>query len=230
MSSDVGEIGENYRSVCARIARAAEASQLGQVVSLIAVSKFQPIESVEALYRLGHRDFGENYVQDLIKRAEELKQRGCGELRWHFIGHLQTNKVKALLPYVVSIHSVDSVKLAREISKRWTGVEALPIFVEVNIDEEPSKAGFKSGEVLAGLEEIARLPGILVQGLMCVPSEEGDPGGAFRKLRELSLRAGALTQGKLSMGMSSDFEVAIREGATHVRVGSLIFGERPISP
>ncbi|MGK5085980.1 YggS family pyridoxal phosphate-dependent enzyme [Bdellovibrionota bacterium FG-2] len=220
-------LDENYRGVCARIVGA---SRPGQVVTLVAVSKFQTDDSVEALYRLGHRDFGESYVQDLVKRAGELKRRGCGEMRWHFIGHLQTNKVKALLPWVISIHSVDSVKLAREISKRWGAPEALPIFVEVNIDEEPSKAGFKSSDVLGGLEEIARLPGISVQGLMCVPSEEGDPAIAFRRLRELSLRAGALTQGALSMGMSSDFEMAIREGATHVRVGGFIFGERPISP
>lgn len=200
-------------------------------VTLLAVSKTHPAEAIEALYRLGHRDFGENYVQELVAKAEDLKARGITDIRWHFIGHLQTNKAKALAPYLFAIHSIDSEKLARELAKRHEAAgSAQPIraFIEVNIDEEESKSGVAPSEAPALAETLSKLPQLDLRGLMCIPSSEGGQSGeAFRKLRELELRCRPWTKGELSMGMTQDFETAIREGSTHVRVGTAIFGSRP---
>jgi PLP dependent protein len=192
-------------------------------VVLISVSKGQSVDSVEALYRLGHRDFGENYVLEMVEKAEEMRRRGCVELRWHFIGHLQTNKVKALLPHVFCVHSVDSLKLARELSKRWEGTERLPVFLQVNQDAEESKSGFSADEVSAAAAEVAALPGLELVGLMSIPEPGGDTREKFASLRDSAASCGLK---KLSMGMSGDFELAIAEGSTHVRVGTSIFGPR----
>ena len=198
---------------------------------MIAVSKTQPAQKIRALYELGHRDFGENYVQELVEKAEELRA-SCPELRWHFIGHLQSNKVKSLLPWVASVQSVHSLSLAEELSKRWTLLKGshgkLPIFLEINVDGEPSKSGLSSSEAGKVAAQISGLPGLDLRGLMCIPSPEGaKSGSSFRALRELAKSCGNATRGDLSMGMSSDFELALREGATHIRVGTLLFGARP---
>jgi pyridoxal phosphate enzyme (YggS family) len=147
---------------------------------------------------------------------------------------LQTNKVKALLPFVASIHSVDSEKIAREIAKRWSALgraDKLPVFIEVNIDAETNKAGVAPSEAPALAELIGHELGkeLELQGLMCVPAVGGIPntrGSGFARLRELEAKCRPWSKGQLSMGMSSDFEAAIAEGATQVRVGTALFGKR----
>ena len=197
-------------------------------VTLIVVSKTRPVEQIEALYHLGHRDFGENYVQELVAKAEELRRHDCTGIRWHFIGHLQTNKVKALIQHVYAVHTLDSEKLASDLSKRWRGSGRegmLPVFIEVNVDREKSKSGVLPESVVDFAKSVGQLSELSLQGLMCIPNSENDMVGlqsAFRDLRELELRCRPWTQGKLSMGMSADFELAIQEGATHIRVGSAI--------
>ncbi len=198
----------------------------GSSARLIAVSKTQPVSMIEELYRAGHRDFGENYVQELLAKDRELKERGISDLRWHFLGHLQTNKVRQLLPIVHAIHSVDSVRLAQEISKRATG--PVRIFIEVNVEGESTKSGFNPQELTDVLPQIGTLPHVEVRGLMCIPSPEGGGSGrAFRELRALKeLHRVHLGVGELSMGMSEDYGVAIREGSSWVRVGTALFGPR----
>jgi hypothetical protein len=234
-----------YREVLARISAAcARAGRDPSEVRLIAVSKGQPVEAIEALYRLGHRDFGENYVQELVAKAERLTGLGesrasssSGEtsrgIRWHLIGHLQTNKAKQVVPWVYRVHSVDSAKLATDLSRRQTALfpgRTLSVLLQVNIDGEESKSGVDLGDLgqLSRLvHEIRALPGLSLDGLMCIPersSAHGSGRSPFAKLREL---AGELGVGpELSMGMSGDFEEAIAQGATAVRVGTALFGER----
>lgn len=205
--------------------------------TLIAVSKTQPVESIEALYHLGHRDFGENYVQELVEKAEKLRAAGCDGIRWHFIGHLQTNKVKSLIPHLHAVHSVDSEKLALELAKRWkaecSDCFPLPCFIEVNIDREPTKAGVMPDDVVALATKLAKNPSIKLMGLMAIPTATQNPeqsAGAFTRLRELEIQCHPHTAGNLSMGMSSDFEVALQHGATHIRVGTALFGQRDPLP
>ena len=218
------ELESRYRETLTKIAPHPGAT-------LIAVSKTQTVDAIEALYRLGHRDFGENYVQELVSKAQELKQRGCAEIRWHFIGHLQSNKVKALIPYVFSVHTIDSEKLAHELAKRWREARRtgkLQVFIEVNIDGEKSKAGFTLESTPPAAKTIAALPELSLGGLMCIPAPgtEVQARTSFKKLRELEACCRPATHGSLSMGMSSDYLVALSEGATHIRVGTAIFGAR----
>jgi pyridoxal phosphate enzyme (YggS family) len=197
-------------------------------VTLVAVSKTKPASAVEELYRLGQRDFGENYVQELVSKARELEALGYNDIRWHFIGHLQTNKVKSLLPIVHAIHSVDSLKLAKEISKH-AGDRKIPCFLNVNIDAEETKSGFPPETVRAAVHDIAALPGIDLRGLMCIPAPRAaleERRIPFATLRELEKSCQPLTHGQLSMGMSEDFEIALAEGATALRIGTLLFGSR----
>lgn len=193
---------------------------------LIAVSKTHSFEEIRPLYEAGQRDFGENYVQELQLKAEAARIAGFSEIRWHFIGHLQTNKVKALLPHIYAIHGVDSLKLAIEISKRAERI--IPIFLEVNIDAEESKSGIQISELRKVAEVVATLPHLKVLGLMGIPDPDRPDGAraAFAHLSALEKELRPLTHGELSMGMTSDFRDAIREGATWVRVGTAIFGER----
>jgi pyridoxal phosphate enzyme (YggS family) len=212
------------------------AGALPSRVTLVAVSKSQPIEAIEALYRLGQRDFGENYVQELLGKAERLRSMDCDGIRWHFIGHLQTNKVKVLLPWIHAIHSVDSERLAAELDKRWRafradeGTPKLPCFLEVNIDREESKSGVLPEDAVAVATSIStRATGLKLEGLMAIPAPHSDVSEmrrAFAKVRELELNCQPHTAGRLSMGMSGDYELAIAEGATHVRIGTALFGVR----
>ena len=203
--------------------------------TLVAVSKKHPAQAVKEIWDLGHRDFGENYVQELLEKAVELERMGCTGIRWHFLGHLQTNKVKALLKVQPVIHAVDSEKLAREISKRVTqaqegsadasaAVPLIPVFLEVNLDVEATKSGVAPQDAPALSQALSQFPGLKLEGLMCIPA----PGnvGAFSQLRELEGACRPATRGGLSMGMTQDFETAVTEGATHVRIGTAIFGER----
>jgi pyridoxal phosphate enzyme (YggS family) len=222
----MNELAARYRDIRERVRSAAQKVHVEKEPVLIAVSKTQPPEAIEALHALGHRQFGENYVQELIAKAELLRERGIGELEWHFIGHLQTNKVKALIPWVSAIHTVDSLRLATESAKRWRALGRagrLPVFIEVNLEREPSKSGLAPEEVPELARAISeKLPELELRGLMAIPKPGSGPS-TFASLRELERSCRPWTDGQLSMGMSQDFEQAIAEGATHVRIGSAIF-------
>jgi len=199
-------------------------------VTLVAVSKTQPPEAIREAYAAGQRHFGENYAQEWRAKAEALAD--LPDLVWHFVGSVQTNKVKILVgaapPRVGWVHTVDREELARELSRRaaqrGAGVRAL---LEVNVAGEPQKAGCRPDDAPRLAEAVARLPGIELRGLMCIPPAEGDPRPHFRALRALGARLGLPD---LSMGMSGDWEAAVEEGATLVRVGTALFGPRPPRP
>ncbi len=219
---------QRYENIRSEVSRAAErVGRSPNSVNLIAVSKFQPFEKIQALYHAGHRDFGENYAQELIEKAAHAETAGLKEIRWHFIGHLQSNKVKLILPVTSTIHGISSLRLAEEIAKR-AGNQPVSVFIEVNLDGEKSKSGIQISELRPLAEEISRLTGVVLRGLMCIP-DPGRAAGARAAFNELAaLERGLLpfTRGDLSMGMTSDFSDAISEGATHVRIGTAIFGER----
>ena len=198
---------------------------------LIAVSKTKPIPMLEEAYAAGMRDFGENKVQELVDKYDKLPS----DIRWHLIGHLQTNKVKYIVDKVYLIHSVDSYKLAKEISKEAVKKNvSVNILIEVNVAEEESKFGVSINETEELIKSIALLPGICVKGLMTVApfvdnSEDNRP--VFKKLKQLFVDIKAKNIDNvfmeiMSMGMSGDYIVAVEEGATYVRVGTKIFGER----
>ncbi len=200
-------------------------------VTLIAVSKTKPLALVQEAYAAGARDFGENKVQDLLERIEAMPS----DVRWHMIGHLQRNKVKYIVGKVAMIHSVDSLRLAEEISHESVkrGVET-DILLEVNVAGEESKFGVSLEETAALAEAVAKLPAVHVRGLMTIaPFVENAEENRliFRKLKQLSVDIEGksidnVSMAVLSMGMTGDYSVAIEEGATFVRVGTGIFGER----
>jgi pyridoxal phosphate enzyme (YggS family) len=201
-------------------------------VRLVAVSKTQPAEAVREAFAAGQRDFGENYVQELLQKAEAL--RDLTELRWHLIGHLQRNKAKQIAPLVELVHTVDSIDLARELAKRFAATvtgRRLQVLVEVSIAGEEQKHG-AAPEALAELcEGIEALPALWLRGLMCVPPFTEDPAGARPFFEQLSAlreqHGGPARLPELSMGMTHDLEQAVAAGATLVRVGTAIFGARP---
>lgn len=204
-------------------------------VTLIAVSKTKPLPMLKAAYDAGVRDFGENKVQELLEKIPELPS----DIRWHMIGHLQRNKVKYIVDKVHLIHSVDSLRLAEEISKEalQKNVE-VNILIEVNVAEEESKYGVTVSETVSLVEYIAKLPSIHIKGLMTIaPYTENSEENRiyFRKLKQLSVdimskNIDNVCMDILSMGMSGDYSVAVEEGATCVRVGTGIFGERIYKP
>jgi hypothetical protein len=199
-------------------------------VELLAVSKTHPVEVIREAVEAGQLLFGENKVQEILAKAPQLP----AELHWHLIGHLQSNKVRKVLPLVKAIHSIDSLDLARDVNRIATelGLTA-KVYLEVNLAEESTKHGFKVEEMRASLEALHALDRLNIQGLMCIPPFEADPELSrpyFTRLRELRdelEKSGGKPLPLLSMGMSHDFEIAIAEGATIVRVGSALFGERP---
>lgn len=190
---------------------------------LIAVSKTHPPEAVREAYAAGQRDFGENYVQELVAKARALED--LADLRWHVIGHLQRNKVKDVLPIATFLHTVDRLELAREIAKR--AMTPVRVLVEVNVGREPQKSGVEPDQVTELWSELAKLEGVVPVGLMAVPPAADEAESTrpyFVELRGLAQRLPGCVE--LSMGMSHDFAVAIEEGATMVRVGTAIFGPR----
>jgi len=225
-------ISENLDTVRGNIIRACRESGRGEEsVRLIAVSKTKPLEDLEAAYACGCRDFGENKVQELTEKYEKLPK----DIRWHMIGHLQRNKVKYIVDKVYLIHSVDSLRLAEEISKEAVKKNVtVSILVEVNVSKEESKFGTTAEEASHLVEEISRLPGICVKGLMTIaPYVENAEENRlyFAKLRQIYVdikhkNIDNVFMEELSMGMTGDYEIAITEGATYVRVGTGIFGER----
>jgi len=192
-------------------------------VTLVAVSKTQPAGAIREAHAAGQRDFGENYAQEWKAKADALAD--LTDLRWHFVGSLQTNKVRVLAGRVAFVHAVDRLELARELGKRFTAAGGtVRAFLEVNTGGEETKGGCRPEEAPALAAEIARVPGLSLVGLMVIPPPDDDPVPHFRRLRALRDRIGLA---ELSMGMSGDWERAIAEGATFVRVGTAIFGPRP---
>ena len=198
-------------------------------VRLLAVSKKQPLEKVLEAAAAGQQDFGENQVQEGLLKVEKTAAEG---LTWHFIGHLQTNKTRPVAEHFDWVHSIDRLKLARRLSdQRPTEMGPLQVCVQVNIDNEPGKSGASVDALPELAAAIAELPNLELRGLMCLPAirtgfeEQREP---FRRLRELgeSLANNGLETDTLSMGMSGDFEAAIAEGATIVRIGTAVFGPR----
>ncbi len=225
------ELKARYESVLRRIDNACTKSGRNPGdVTLIAVSKTKPVEMMRAFYAFGQRDFGENHVQELV-----AKEAVFPEAVYHMIGHLQTNKVKQVVGKAALIHSVDTVHLAEAVSKESVkkGLTT-EILLEINAGNEASKYGFSFEDAGSAALKIAALPNLKIRGLMCVAPFVEDPEenrAVFRKMRDLSVDIGAqnsdnITMNILSMGMSNDFAVAVEEGATHVRVGTALFGER----
>ncbi|WP_395738696.1 YggS family pyridoxal phosphate-dependent enzyme [Prosthecobacter sp.] len=202
-------------------------------VELLAVSKTFPVEAIREAMAAGQLMFGENKVQEILAKAPQLP----AEVQWHLIGHLQSNKVRKVLPHVKAIHSVGSLDLARDVD-RIAGELGLvaKVYLEVNLGDESSKHGFGTEDVRASLEALRALKQLEIQGLMCIPPFDDDAEKSrpyFAQLRELRdelEKRGGAPLPLLSMGMSHDFEIAIEEGATMVRVGSAIFGERTYKP
>ncbi|EED34882.1 pyridoxal phosphate enzyme, YggS family [Luminiphilus syltensis NOR5-1B] len=227
---DAREIATNVSKVRDRIADAAAAAGRDpECVALLAVSKTKPAAMVRAAAEAGLHAFGENYLQDAETKIEELRDLG---LEWHFIGPLQSNKTRTIAANFDWVHSVDRLKIARRLSEqRPEALGPLNICLQVNISGEPSKSGVLPGQVPDLAATVASLPGITLRGLMAIPAPETDPvkqRQPFAALRHLleSLSDSLPHLDTLSMGMSSDLEAAIAEGATIVRVGTDLFGAR----
>lgn len=230
-----GHIEPNLADVRRRMeAAAARAGRAVDEVTLVAVSKTKPMVQIQAAYAAGQRDFGENRLEELWPKVEEATALGLDEIRWHMIGTIQSRKTKLAVGPFVLIHSVDRIKIAERLSRDATAAEhVLSVLLEVNISGESSKHGFTADAVRAQAAELNRLPGIRVCGLMTMAPYTADDGqirAVFRSLRalrdELHARNPGLNWPELSMGMTNDFEIAIEEGATIIRVGSAVFGER----
>lgn len=223
---------ENLHDVEQRVNEACiRAGRDPKEVTLIAVSKTKPVAMLEEIYEAGMREFGENKVQELTAKEEVMPK----DINWHMIGHLQTNKIKYIVDKVALIHSVDSVKLAAAIDKEAKKKNVIcNVLLEVNVAEEESKFGFTVEDVMAALDDLKGLTNIRIRGLMTIaPFVENpeDNRPVFSALRKLSVDIAEknidnISVEILSMGMTNDFEVAIEEGATMVRVGTAIFGER----
>lgn len=225
-------ICKNIDTVKAKMEAACAGSPYGQEVKLIAVSKTKPVAMLQEAYDYGIRDFGENKVQELVEKYEVLPK----DIRWHMIGHLQRNKVKYIVGKVYLIHSVDSLRLAEEISKEAVKKQVdVNILIEVNVAGEESKFGVTAYEEIREMvSRISLLPNIYIKGLMTVApfTENAEENRCyFAKLRQLAVdikneNIDNIHVDILSMGMTGDYEVAIEEGASYVRVGTGIFGER----
>lgn len=229
------KIDDNLHKVTARIKQAAlSAHRDPHSVRLIAVSKTQPASAVERAYHAGQRCFGENYVQETLDKQLQLAH--LPDIEWHFIGPIQSNKTRPIAESFAWVHSIDREKIARRLSEqRSPTLPALQVCVQVNIDDETSKAGVTLAELPTLAKIVAALPGLHLRGLMTIPAPTTDPqqqAATFGRLRAAmaKLTANGLPGlDTLSMGMSGDLEAAIAGGATLVRVGTDIFGARPYS-
>lgn len=219
------EVRTNIENVCKKAKRDTDE------VTLIAVSKTKPVEMLQEAYAEGCRDFGENKVQELVDKYEVMPK----DIKWHMIGHLQRNKVKYIVDKVYMIHSVDSLRLAEEISKEACKKNVtVSVLIEVNVAGEETKFGVMPSELEELARQIAVLPGIAVKGLMTIAPFVDDPEDNrryFASLKQLSVditkkNIDNITMNVLSMGMTGDYTVAIEEGASYVRIGTGIFGER----
>jgi len=226
------ELAQNYKTVKENVTKACEqAGRSEQEVTLLAVSKTKPVDMLMDVYRAGARDFGENKVQELVDKIPQMPS----DVRWHMIGHLQRNKVKYIVGKVALIHSVDTYRLAEEINiqAKKRGI-IVPILVEVNIAGEETKFGTTAEDAMLLVEEISKLENVRIRGLMTIAPFVENPEDNrlyFRKIKQLSVditnkNIDNVSMEILSMGMTGDYEVAIEEGATMVRVGTGIFGAR----
>lgn len=225
IAQNLAQVRSNIEKACKAVGRNPEE------VTLIAVSKTKPVPMLQEAYDADARVFGENKVQEIMDKYDQLPD----DVQWHMIGHLQRNKVKYIVDKVAMIHSVDSLRLAEAIEQEAAKHDVcVPILIEVNVAEEESKFGVKTEEVIPLLEEISGFSHIQVKGLMTIAPFVEDPESnrpVFRELKKLSVDIEAkninnITMSVLSMGMTGDYEVAVQEGATMVRVGTGIFGER----
>ena len=219
------EVEHNIQEACKKTNRSRDE------VTLIAVSKTKPVSMLKEVYDLGVRNFGENKVQELSEKYPQMPN----DMKWHLIGHLQTNKVRQVIDKACLIHSVDSVRLAETIEKEAAKKDIIiDVLLEVNVAEEESKFGFKVNEVLSAIETIATFPHVRIQGLMTIAPFVENPEenrSIFASLQKLSVdisnkNIDNVNVDILSMGMTNDYQVAIEEGATMIRVGTGIFGER----
>ena len=225
IKENIAKVQENIKNACIKSSR--DVSE----VTLIAVSKTKPIEAIYEAMACGMKDFGENKVQEMCDKIETINE----PLNWHLIGHLQTNKVKYIIGRTCLIHSVDSLHLAEKIQDEAAkkNVHA-DILVQVNVANETTKFGLSTDETIDMIEQIAKLPNVHIQGLMTIAPFVDDPEDnrqIFREMKQLSVdikgkNIDNVDMNILSMGMTGDYEVAIEEGATMVRVGTGIFGER----
>jgi pyridoxal phosphate enzyme (YggS family) len=222
---NIEQIRRRIASVCQKCGR-----DSGEV-RLVAVSKKKPASDIEAAIAAGQTLLGESYVQECVAKHDEVK----AEAEWHFIGALQSNKVKYLRGKVAMIHSVDRLSLAEEINRQWQKDDTcVDILIQVNLGEEASKSGTTAENLIELVRQVAKLKHVRIKGLMALPPWEDDPEEVrpyFRELQQLARQIDALklpnvTMQELSMGMSHDYEVAIEEGATLIRVGTAIFGAR----
>lgn len=228
----MGSIGSNLQEVKGRIARACrEAGRDENSVTLLAVSKTFPAAAVRDAFDAGCRQFGENYVQEMLDKITTLADLR-GQITWHLIGPLQSNKTRPVAEAVDWVHSVDRLKIAQRLSEqRPAHLPPLQVCLQVNISGEASKSGLAPAEVPAVAQAVAALPRLRLRGLMAIPEPAGDEAAQrapHRALRELllALNNSGLALDTLSMGMSADLEAAVAEGATIVRVGTAIFGGR----
>jgi pyridoxal phosphate enzyme (YggS family) len=222
---NIKEVQQNIQKACEKAGRNPEE------VTLIAVSKTKPYTMIEEALKSGVLDYGENKVQEMCEKFEILPK----DIRWHMIGHLQRNKVKYLVGKASLIHSVDSIRLAEQIEKEYAKADEIAnILIEVNMAEEESKFGITANETEELIREISQFPHIRIQGLMTIAPYTDNPEtnrGYFKNMKKLSVDISSknidnVSMSVLSMGMTGDYQVAIEEGATMVRVGTGIFGER----
>jgi PLP dependent protein len=225
-------LAANIEAVRHRIAAAAlAAGRPPESVTLVGVTKGQPVEVAVAARAAGLADLGENYVQEALAKIAAVPRQG---LTWHFIGQLQANKTRTVAEQFDWVHTVDRLRLAERLSaQRPFHGPPLAICLQVKLADEDAKGGVVPAELPALAHAVAGLPRLTLRGLMCVPPESGDPAtqrGYFSRLRELAddLRRGGLALDVLSMGMSADLEAAVLEGATHVRIGTALFGPRRV--
>lgn len=227
------QIQSNIKKIHDDICAAAQKSgRDASGVTLIAVSKRKPSEMIRQAIDGGHRDFGENYIQEAMEKIDLL---GRESATWHFIGHLQSNKAKFAVKYFDLIHTVDTVKLAKEINRQAEKIgKTQEILLQVNIARETTKSGAQESEIVNIAKQVCRFDNLHVSGLMCMPPFFDNPEEArvyFKRLKQLSIEIERLNlphtdMTHLSMGMSNDFTVAVEEGSTLVRVGTAIFGAR----
>lgn len=225
------ELGQRYQAIVEKIASAAKsANRDPDEITLVVVTKNHPHQLVLDLLDLGARDFGENRDQEANPKARQIAEESSESLNWHFIGQLQTNKVKSALEYASFLHSLDRTSLLEELIKRTSErANPLKVFVQVNLTDDPGRGGVNPNDLTAFSERVLSSPGLELVGLMGVGGLDVAPEREFERLAQLSTKLQQLAPNanRLSMGMSGDFEAAIAHGATHLRIGTAITGNRP---
>ncbi len=227
----MSELAQRYNQIVERVASSAAASGKSAAdITLVVVTKNHPPQVVLDLISLGARDFGENRDQEAAPKAKEVLASSGEDMRWHFVGQLQTNKVRSVLEYADIIHSLDRESLLVELQKRTIDrAKPLGVFIQVNLTEDPARGGVRVNDLDDFATKVLGSQGLRLEGLMGVGGLDKDPAVEFERLAGLSAKIQDLApEAKgLSMGMSADFEVAIGYGATHLRIGSAITGKRP---